>query len=69
VLPVPAWGLRVLLGEMADAMVLTSLRVVPRRAVETAYPFRRPVLDAALHVALGAAPAPRDAARNAATPI
>jgi NAD dependent epimerase/dehydratase family enzyme len=38
VLPVPAWGLRVLLGEMADAMVLTSLRVVPRRAVETAYP-------------------------------
>jgi NAD dependent epimerase/dehydratase family enzyme len=52
VLPAPAWALRLLLGEMADAMVLTSLRVEPARALATGYAFRRSSLADALAAAL-----------------
>ncbi len=37
--PVPAFVLRLVLGEMADAAVLTSLRVEPGRAIESGYRF------------------------------
>jgi uncharacterized protein (TIGR01777 family) len=47
-LPVPAFALRLAVGEMADALLLASTRVVPRRLEGTGYPFRFPELPAAL---------------------
>ena len=48
-LPVPAFALRLAVGrEMADALLLASARVVPRRLEETGYRFRFPELPAAL---------------------
>lgn len=55
VLPVPAFALRALLGEMADALLLASTRVVPRRLVETGFRFRDPDLHGALADMLGRA--------------
>lgn len=53
-LPVPAFALRLAVGrEMADALLLASARVVPRRLEETGYPFRVPELSAALRQILG----------------
>jgi len=54
--PVPAFALRLGLGrEMADALLLASARVVPRRLEETGYRFRFPELPAALRHLLGRA--------------
>lgn len=47
-LPVPAFALRLALGEMADALLLSSARVVPKRLEETGYRFRFPELPAVL---------------------
>ena len=47
-LPVPAFALRLALGEMADALLLGGARVVPRRLEETGYRFRFPELYGAL---------------------
>jgi uncharacterized protein (TIGR01777 family) len=48
-LPVPAFALRLSVGrEMADALLLASARVVPRRLEEAGYRFRFPELPAAL---------------------
>jgi uncharacterized protein len=49
---VPAFALRLTLGEMADAMVLASQRVVPERLEQLRYPFRYPDLPAALSTLL-----------------
>lgn len=46
-LPVPAFALRLLFGEMADAL-LTGQRAIPRRLLEAGYTFRFPELTAAL---------------------
>ena len=46
--PVPAFALRLAVGEMADALLLASARVVPRRLEETGYRFRFPELSGAL---------------------
>jgi uncharacterized protein (TIGR01777 family) len=55
-LPVPAFALRLAVGaELADALLLASARVVPRRLEETGYPFRYPDLPAALRHALAGA--------------
>ena len=52
--PVPAFALRLAVGrEMADALLLASARVVPRRLEETGYPFRFPELREALRHLLG----------------
>ncbi len=48
VLPVPAPALRILLGEMADALLLTGQRAVPAKAQQMGYTFRFPSLDGAL---------------------
>jgi uncharacterized protein (TIGR01777 family) len=53
VLPVPAAVLRAGLGEMADALLLASARVVPTRLEASGYRFRTPELDAALGHLLG----------------
>jgi NAD dependent epimerase/dehydratase family enzyme len=47
--PVPAFALRVLLGEMAD-MLVTGQRAIPAQAQKLGYEFRYPKL----HDALGA---------------
>jgi uncharacterized protein (TIGR01777 family) len=53
-LPVPAFALRLAVGrEMADALLLASARVLPRRLEETGYRFRFPELPAALRHLLG----------------
>jgi uncharacterized protein (TIGR01777 family) len=52
-LPVPAVALRALLGEMADALLLASARVEPRRLLDTGFVFRDPDLDGALRDMLG----------------
>ena len=58
-LPVPAFALRLAVGgEMADALLLASARVFPRRLEETGYPFRFPELGAALRHMLGKAETP-----------
>jgi len=45
--PVPEFALRLLMGEMADA-VMSSQRVVPRVALDTGYRFKYPNLRPAL---------------------
>ena len=52
VLPVPAFGLKLLYGEMAQ-LVLTGVNVRPRRLEKLGYRFRRPELESALRAATG----------------
>ncbi|MGE3401639.1 MAG: TIGR01777 family oxidoreductase [Vicinamibacterales bacterium] len=47
-LPAPAIALRVMLGEMADALILTGQRVLPQRAIDAGYAFRFPTLEPAV---------------------
>jgi len=44
----PAFALRLAMGEMADAMVLTGARVIPDRALKLGFEFRYPTLRPAL---------------------
>jgi uncharacterized protein (TIGR01777 family) len=48
VLGVPAFALRLALGEMAEELLLCSQRVSPIRALEAGYDFKFPLLGAAL---------------------
>jgi uncharacterized protein (TIGR01777 family) len=52
VVPIPAFALRLALGEMADEALLASARVLPRRLEQAHFTFRFPELRAALHSAL-----------------
>jgi len=52
-LPAPAFALRILLGEMADALLLTSTRADCKRLNEEGFPFRTPELEACLRHVLG----------------
>jgi uncharacterized protein (TIGR01777 family) len=51
--PVPAFALRLLFGEMADELLLTGVRVVPGRLLQTGYRFRHDTLVRALRHVLG----------------
>ena len=46
--PAPAFALRLALGEMADALLLSSQRVVPQRLEKLGYRFLQPDLPSAL---------------------
>jgi uncharacterized protein len=46
--PAPGFALRLMLGEMADAMVLAGQRVLPAKATRNGFEFRYPDLDSAL---------------------
>ena len=46
--PAPAFALRLALGEMADALLLSSQRVLPSKLAEAGYRFERPELAGAL---------------------
>jgi len=55
VLPAPAFALRLVLGEMADELLLASARVEPDRLLLSGYRFRYPELEGALqHLLRGA---------------
>ena len=47
-IPAPAFALRLLLGEMADAVILNGQRVIPQQALSAGYQFKFPTLDVAL---------------------
>jgi len=47
-LPLPGFALRVLLGEMADSLLLSSARVEPGQLAATGYRFKYPDLEGAL---------------------
>jgi uncharacterized protein len=51
-LPAPAFGLRLLLGEMADPLLLASQRVLPARAESLGFQFSYSQLGPALHALL-----------------
>jgi hypothetical protein len=53
---VPAFALRLALGEMADEMLLASIRAQPARLSASGYRFRYPDLEAALRHVLHDAP-------------
>lgn len=62
VLPLPAFAARLVLGEMADGLLLASARVVPRRLQATGFEFRHPTIEAALDAVLR--PPPRTPASS-----
>jgi uncharacterized protein (TIGR01777 family) len=51
--PLPGFMARLMLGEMADELLLASARVQPTRLLDTHYPFRFPELEGALRHLLG----------------
>jgi NAD dependent epimerase/dehydratase family enzyme len=46
--PIPASGVRLVFGEMADALLLASQRVAPKRLTAASYEFQYPDLREAL---------------------
>ena len=50
--PAPAFALRLALGEMADALLLSSQRVAPQKLQQLGYPFLHPDLATALNAVL-----------------
>jgi len=52
IFPAPAFALRLVLGEMADALLLSSQRVVPQKLSEGGFRFQYAELEAALRHAL-----------------
>lgn len=57
--PMPAFAMRLAFGEMAEATLLASQRMRPRRLLESGYRFRYPTLEPALRHELGRSPADR----------
>lgn len=55
-LAVPAFALKLALGEMGEALLLSSQRAVPQRALDQGYQFEFPTLDQALPAALTLTP-------------
>lgn len=54
IFPIPAFGVRLVFGEMADALLLASQRVEPERLTAAAYQFQHEELDDALPHVLAA---------------
>jgi uncharacterized protein (TIGR01777 family) len=54
-LPVPAFAVRAAMGEMADEMLLASVRVEPQRLRDTGFTFDHPDLEPALRHVLSPA--------------
>ena len=53
IFPVPAFAVRLLFGEMGDALLLASTRVAPTRLKEAGFEFAYPDLEGALRHVLG----------------
>lgn len=52
VLPVPAAVMRLVLGQMADELLLASVRAVPQKLLESGFTFRHPEIAEALRAIL-----------------
>ncbi|MFB3923617.1 MAG: TIGR01777 family oxidoreductase [Terriglobia bacterium] len=52
IFPVPSLAVRILFGEMGDALLLSSARLAPARLLASGFQFRYPELEAALRHAL-----------------
>jgi uncharacterized protein (TIGR01777 family) len=52
-LAMPAFAVRLAFGEMADEMLLTSQRVMPKKLTDAGYEFQQPELEGALRSHLG----------------
>jgi len=55
VIPMPAFALRLALGEMADELLLSSTRAVPARLQADGFAFHHLTLEGAIRSALGTA--------------
>lgn len=55
IFPVPAFALQLLFGEMADALLLSSQRVVPKKLEDRGYRFQHPELEPAIRALLASA--------------
>lgn len=53
IFPMPAFAAKLALGGMAEALILSSARVVPAALEAANYPFRHPTLESALRSLLG----------------
>lgn len=53
IFPAPAFALRLALGEMAQALLLASERVLPERLIGLGYSFRDPQVDTVLQEMIG----------------
>lgn len=51
-LPTPAFLLRLVYGEVADALILSSIRVDPRRLLDSGFTFKHPRIEDALRAVL-----------------
>lgn len=51
-IPMPAFGVRILFGQMGDDLLLASARVEPKRLKATDYPFKHADLETALKYSL-----------------
>ena len=47
-MPIPAFIIRLMLGEMADSLMLSSRRMIPQKLLNAGYQFRFPELESAL---------------------
>ena len=47
-IPTPGFALRIILGEMADGLLLSGQRAVPAEALDAQFSFRYPQLEGAL---------------------
>ena len=52
-MPAPAFALRLMLGEMADALLLSGQRAIPAKAERLGFAFRYPQVDQALGAIFG----------------
>ncbi len=59
--PVPRLALRLAFGELADATLLASQRILPAALMASGYAFRHPTIEAALASALDSPPGARGA--------
>jgi uncharacterized protein len=48
VIPIPRFGPRLLVGDLADALIYSSVRAVPERVLASGYEFRYPELEGGL---------------------
>lgn len=53
VFPLPAFVARIVMGKMADELLLASTRVVPTKLTEGGFEFQHPEIDAGLAASLG----------------
>ena len=47
IFPMPAFAARIAFGEMADELLLSSTRVIPKKLMDNGYEFRHPKLGGA----------------------